>query len=348
MVPCKGPPWLDEAYHFACAPSDGFREQIMKSRQSWAELYAIEVDRAAEEPVFRQIYLQLRSAILSGTLRPATRLPSNSQSCGSTRRFAVCRGFGFRTASRRGLRVRQTGAREPMSRPIFPSPSRQFMAGRSGRHRSRKTKACACLAISLMSRRRATSARSTWRARWWMHAPPNCGENSARASCGPLGGITLGYGDPHGMPELRNSVCDYLQAARAVRVRTRTGRDHGGHPASHRYCDPCHARSGQAGLGRGSRILLDPPCASRGGGQDLSDTGRPTWRQRQRGHPSRAKSARRFYNAIAPVSERRCPVDGAPPRASWLGARIRRVDCRGRLRQRIPVRRPATRFAPGP
>ncbi|WP_334484871.1 PLP-dependent aminotransferase family protein [Bradyrhizobium algeriense] len=27
----------------------------------------------------------------------------------------------------------------------------------------------------------------------------------------------LGYGDPHGMPELRKSVCDYLQAARAVR-----------------------------------------------------------------------------------------------------------------------------------
>jgi GntR family transcriptional regulator/MocR family aminotransferase len=27
----------------------------------------------------------------------------------------------------------------------------------------------------------------------------------------------LGYGDPHGMPELRKSVCDYLQAARGVR-----------------------------------------------------------------------------------------------------------------------------------
>jgi GntR family transcriptional regulator/MocR family aminotransferase len=51
----------------------------VKSRQSWAELYAFEVDRAADAPVFRQIYLQLRSAILSGTLRRATRLPSTRE-----------------------------------------------------------------------------------------------------------------------------------------------------------------------------------------------------------------------------------------------------------------------------
>jgi GntR family transcriptional regulator / MocR family aminotransferase len=57
----------------------GFRKTSVKSRQSWAELYACEVDRAADAPVFRQIYLQLRSAILSGTLRPATKLPSTRE-----------------------------------------------------------------------------------------------------------------------------------------------------------------------------------------------------------------------------------------------------------------------------
>jgi GntR family transcriptional regulator / MocR family aminotransferase len=51
----------------------------VKSRQSWAELYAFEADRAADAPLFRQIYLQLRSAILSGTLRPATKLPSTRE-----------------------------------------------------------------------------------------------------------------------------------------------------------------------------------------------------------------------------------------------------------------------------
>jgi GntR family transcriptional regulator/MocR family aminotransferase len=37
------------------------------------------VDRAADTPVFRQIYLQLRSAILSGKLRPGAKLPSTRE-----------------------------------------------------------------------------------------------------------------------------------------------------------------------------------------------------------------------------------------------------------------------------
>src|SRR5579859_7286658 len=51
----------------------------VKGRRSWAELYSFEVDRAADAPVFRQIYLQIRVAILSGTLRPATKLPSTRE-----------------------------------------------------------------------------------------------------------------------------------------------------------------------------------------------------------------------------------------------------------------------------
>ena len=51
----------------------------MKSRNSWAELYAFEVNRAADAPVFRQIYLQLRSVILSGALRPGMKLPSTRE-----------------------------------------------------------------------------------------------------------------------------------------------------------------------------------------------------------------------------------------------------------------------------
>ena len=79
MVLRKGPLGTDEAYHFARPAADRFREDIVKSRQSWAELYAFEVDRAGDAPVFRQIYLQLRSAILSGTLRPGTKLPSTRE-----------------------------------------------------------------------------------------------------------------------------------------------------------------------------------------------------------------------------------------------------------------------------
>jgi GntR family transcriptional regulator/MocR family aminotransferase len=51
----------------------------MKSRQSWANLYALEVTRADDTPLFRQLYLQLRSAILSRRLRPGTKLPSTRE-----------------------------------------------------------------------------------------------------------------------------------------------------------------------------------------------------------------------------------------------------------------------------
>src|SRR3954464_5890899 len=51
----------------------------MKSRQSWAELYALEVFRESDTPLFRQLYLQLRAAILSRRLRPGTKLPSTRE-----------------------------------------------------------------------------------------------------------------------------------------------------------------------------------------------------------------------------------------------------------------------------
>ena len=74
----KGP--LGITRHTTCLnrAADVF-ERHREEQASWTELYAFEVDRAADAPVFRQIYLQLRSAILSGTLRPATKLPSTRE-----------------------------------------------------------------------------------------------------------------------------------------------------------------------------------------------------------------------------------------------------------------------------
>ena len=48
----------------------------MKGRHVAADLCAFELTRTAGTPLFRQIYLQLRSAILSRRLRPGTKLPS--------------------------------------------------------------------------------------------------------------------------------------------------------------------------------------------------------------------------------------------------------------------------------
>jgi len=45
--------------------------------RGWADLYAWQLDRASRTPLTRQIYMQVRSAVLSGALRPGTRVPSS-------------------------------------------------------------------------------------------------------------------------------------------------------------------------------------------------------------------------------------------------------------------------------
>ena len=42
----------------------------------WADLYGWQVDRGSGTPLFRQLYLEIRSAILSRRLPPGTKLPS--------------------------------------------------------------------------------------------------------------------------------------------------------------------------------------------------------------------------------------------------------------------------------
>ncbi len=45
--------------------------------RGWADLYAWQLDRASRTPLTRQIYMQVRSAVLSGALCPGTRVPSS-------------------------------------------------------------------------------------------------------------------------------------------------------------------------------------------------------------------------------------------------------------------------------
>ena len=45
--------------------------------RGWADLYAWQLDRASRTPLTRQIYMQVRSAVLSGALRPGTRVLSS-------------------------------------------------------------------------------------------------------------------------------------------------------------------------------------------------------------------------------------------------------------------------------
>jgi len=189
----------------------------VKSRQSWAELYAFEVDRAADAPVFRQIYLQLRSAILSGALRPGTKLPSTRQLAAQlgVSRSAVVSAFEQLLAE--GYASGKKGAGTYIASDL-PKPF-----GAIHGHKKRPLSAAKAAAssrelggfvdVTTQSDERPFNLGRTLvdarTAELWRKL-------SAR-SLRSFGRHHLGYADPHGMLELRKSVCDYLQAARAVR-----------------------------------------------------------------------------------------------------------------------------------
>ena len=163
-----------------------------------------------------------------------------------------------------------------------------------------------------------------------------------------LGANDLGYSDPAGLIELRENICDYLRAARAVR------------------CEPEQivvTAGTQQAIDIAIRVLLAP-----GDEVWVEDPGYPlTHAQlllaKVRPHPipvdaqglvvERRTShgtagARGVRHALASVSDRRCAVDGTAPRAVGVGAAERRVHRRGRLHQRVSLFGAAARIAAGP
>jgi len=189
----------------------------VKSRLSWPELYAFEVDRAKDAPVFRQIYLQLRSAILSGALRPGTKLPSTRQLAAQlgVSRSAVVSAFeqllaeGYASGKKGAGTYIASDLPEPFA-AIHRRKNRPVSAAKAAAY-SRELGGFVDVTTQSDERpfnlgRTLVDARTAelWR------------KLSAR-SLRSFGRHHLGYADPHGMLELRKSVCDYLQAARAVR-----------------------------------------------------------------------------------------------------------------------------------
>jgi DNA-binding transcriptional regulator YhcF (GntR family) len=85
MVRSKGPLHTNTTYHFSKTRSAGEQHLRTRSngvkerRRSWGSLYAWQLNRRGEAPLFRQLYLQIRSAILSQSLRPGAKLPSTRE-----------------------------------------------------------------------------------------------------------------------------------------------------------------------------------------------------------------------------------------------------------------------------
>jgi GntR family transcriptional regulator / MocR family aminotransferase len=190
----------------------------MKSRQSWADLYAFEVIRESDTPLFRQLYLQLRAAILSRRLRPGTKLPSTRElasQLGVSRSAAV---IAYEQLLAEGYTSGRHGSGTFIS-PDLPEP----IEGNPQR-RKKPDAAAASKAVPMQPLGDFVDVTVQSDAR-----PFNLGRTlidhrtlelwrklSAR-TFRSLDASHFGYSDPRGTLELRKAICDYLQAARAVR-----------------------------------------------------------------------------------------------------------------------------------
>jgi GntR family transcriptional regulator/MocR family aminotransferase len=182
----------------------------------WADLHDWRVDRGGGVPVVRQIYGQVRSAVLSGALRAGTKLPSSramASRLGVARASVVAayeqllaegyaegrHGSGtFVSADLTGLPARRRAATRPVKRRLVPAPARAFSEFERATTQTE--------ARPFNTGRTLLDARTveTWR-------------KLTHRAVRSLGANDLGYTDPAGLIELRRSLCDYLRAARAVR-----------------------------------------------------------------------------------------------------------------------------------
>jgi GntR family transcriptional regulator/MocR family aminotransferase len=185
------------------------------SSPGWADLYTWRLDRASRTPLTRQIYMQVRSAVLSGALGPGARVPSSrglalrlgvarasvvaayehllAEGCVESRRGSgtfVCDDLSglapqwprMPRAVKRSIPI-SARAFSDFERTASQSDPRPFNTGRT-----------------LIDARTA----ETWR-------------RLTHRTVRSLGANDLGYTDPAGLIELRRNICDYLRAARAVR-----------------------------------------------------------------------------------------------------------------------------------
>lgn len=182
----------------------------------WAELHGWSVDRTAATPLARQIYQQVRQAVLSGALAPGSKLPSSrimAVELGVARASVVAAyeqlltegyatghaGSGTFVTTEVNARIaRPRRAARPAKPPEVPVSARTF--AEFERSTAREDARPFNTGRTLIDARTA----EVWRTL------------THRAVRSP-GANHLGYTDPRGFLELRESICDYLRAARAVR-----------------------------------------------------------------------------------------------------------------------------------
>lgn len=218
------------------------------TRAKWAEFLDLEIDPRSDRPLFQQIYLMLRAAIVSNALSPGSRLPSTRQLADrlDVSRTSVLTAYEQLIAE--GYVAGQAGsgtyvshdvpqaivASQPPATTLRKSDRRKLsQAGERyaevsphltvTEHMAFGTGCCSIDAVTV----------EAWR---------RIGAQEMRR----FNPVNLGYADPAGEYDLRNEVAQYLRAARAVQ------------------CDPEQIiilSGAQQAIDLSLRLLIDPGAA---------------------------------------------------------------------------------------
>jgi GntR family transcriptional regulator / MocR family aminotransferase len=186
-----------------------------RSVPDWSDLLALSIDRQAVEPIFRQIYNELRRVILSGAAAPGSRLPA-------TRHLAVKLGVSrtsvvavYEQLVAEGYAAGRIGAgtfvsrdmQEPVPAPGLPTatPQRADRPSPAARYAALKPDDRQFDAVPFNVGRCTIDERTlkVWR-------------RLTAAQLRAADTLWLGYADPRGSARLRDAVARYLRAARGV------------------------------------------------------------------------------------------------------------------------------------
>jgi GntR family transcriptional regulator / MocR family aminotransferase len=187
--------------------------------QGWAEFYSWRLDRASGTPLFRQIYMQVRSGVLSGVLGPGSKLPSTramASGLGAARASVVA---AYEQLLAEGYIDSRAGSGTFVSTDLaglIGRPSHRRVAARLAKPRPVPAPAQAFAEFVQSTAQADERPFNTGRALVDARTVEIWRKLTHRA-VRSLGAHDLGYTDPCGFIELRRSICEYLQAARAVR-----------------------------------------------------------------------------------------------------------------------------------
>jgi GntR family transcriptional regulator/MocR family aminotransferase len=183
----------------------------------WSNFYGWQVQRRSGTPLSRQIYMQVRGAVLNGVLAPGTALPSSRAMASRLGVARACVVAAYDQLATEGYLASRLGS------GTFVCADLQDLV--AARRRTRATLAKPP-PVPASAKAFAEFERS---ATYAEGRPFNTGRTLIDArtleawrklthqAVRSLGAYDLGYTDPAGSIELRASICEYLQAARAVR-----------------------------------------------------------------------------------------------------------------------------------